>query len=198
MGPIQPPSRPSAEPRPDRDDAVLAQLARSGDLGALGRLVDHHHHAVYRLAAATLGNGPDAEDATQETFIRAYESLGRYDVRRAFWPWLRGIAINVCRQHLRRQARKQSRQVSLASVDEVPDHVGNTDAGSAVLAALWELDDNYRLPLALFYIEQASVREIAQALRLSEGAVRVRLHRGREKLLQALSDTEADPEQSRP
>jgi RNA polymerase sigma-70 factor (ECF subfamily) len=198
MGPTQPPSRPPAEPGPDRDDADLAQLARSGDLDAFGRLVDRHHRAIYRLAAASLGNEPDAEDATQETFIQAYESLGRYDARREFWPWLRGIAINVCRQHLRRQARKQSRQVSLASADEVPDRAGTVDTEGAVLAALRELDDGYRLPLGLFYIEQASVREIAQALRLSEGAVRVRLHRGREKLLQILSEQDADPEQSRP
>ena len=172
-------------------DERLAQLARAGDGDAFGELVKRHQRAIYRLAAAILGSAPEAEDATQETFVRAYESLHRYDARRAFGPWLRGIAVKVCRQRQRSQARRARHHGPLGEADKEPVATEDPEPSpmaQAALEALAELEDSYRLPLTLFYLEQASVGEVAEALGLSEGAVRVRLHRGREKLHKMLGD----------
>ncbi len=176
------------------DDAHLAQLARTGDAGAFGELVRRHHRGVYRLAAAILGNRSEAEDAAQESFVRTYESLERYDSTRAFRPWLRGIVVKVCRQQQRRWARRYGQQAPLVEARGEPmaDEAAEPSMMlPAVLAALAKLDDNYRLPLILFYLEQASVGEVAETLELSVGTARVRLHRGREKLRQMLADHEA-------
>ena len=190
MGPTQPERQP-AEPGAEwSDDQRLAQLARAGDAEAFGKLVEHHHLPIYRLATALLGSGADAEDAAQETFIRACESLRRYDPRRPFAPWLRGIAVKVCQQHQRSRARQARRQAPLSEAGMEPAAGADTEPSpmaQAALEALATLEDSYRLPLTLFYLEQASVGEVAEALGLSAGAVRVRLHRGREKLRQLLS-----------
>lgn len=193
MGPTRP--RQPAETVADwSDDQRLAQLALAGDADAFGELIERHHGAIYRLAAALLGNSAEAEDAAQETFVRAYESLRRYDARRAFGPWLRGIAVNVCQQQQRSRARRERHQATAAEArgEQVAQEASEpSPMAQAALAALAELEDTYRLPLTLFYLEQASVGEVAEALGLSPGAVRVRLHRGREKLRRVLADRES-------
>lgn len=170
------------------DDERLAHLACGGDRDAFWQLVERHHPAIYRLTTALLGAGAQAEDAAQEVFVRAYDSLGRYDPERPFGPWLRGIAVNVCRQYGHRGARHQARQVPLSEAEANPTGAEPRPGPGAALEALAELDEIYRVPLALFYVEDASVDEVAEALGLSPGAVRVRLHRGREKLRQILME----------
>jgi len=175
-------------------DALLAVFAREGARDAFEELVRRHHAAIYRLTVALLRDTAEAEDATQETFLRAYRSLGRYDIGRTFGPWLRGVAVKVCRQRQRQLRRREKHISELAQAYGEATDGGVPEvsqAGRAALDGLARLPDTYRIPLALFYVGQASVKEVAQVLGLSLGATRVRLHRGREKLRQMLS-TEAD------
>lgn len=170
-------------------DGQLAKLACRGDREAFDQLMQRHQAPVYRLCRALVMDGTDAEDAVQETFVRAFVGLARFDTGRTFGPWVRGIAAKVCLQVLRRRKRKGQRQVSLETRPMEPAAPEAPEASPLVdraLAALTELDDTYRLPLALFYLEDASVAEVAEALQISPGAARVRLHRGREKLRQIL------------
>ncbi len=172
-----------------RGDGHLAELACSGDAEAFDSLIARHHGSVYRLCWSLLCDGSDAEDAAQETFLRAYQSLARFDTERAFGPWVRGIATKVCLQLLRRRARRSDRVVSLdASYVEpaAPDQPEPSPLAAKAVAALGRLDDTYRLPLTLFYLEEASVAEVAETLGITPGTARVRLHRGREKLRQML------------
>ena len=76
-------------------DAVLAQRSQAGDRDAFARLAERHEEAVFRLAWRILRHREDAEDAAQETFLRAWRSLGRFDSRREFRPWLLRIAVNA-------------------------------------------------------------------------------------------------------
>lgn len=173
----------------DMSDRHLARLASGGNGEAFDLLLERHHSLIYRLCWGLLGDRSDADDATQETFVRAYQSLGKYDATRAFTPWLRGIAANVCLQSLRRRSRRWGRQTSLDTqfVDPVvPSEPERSDLADEALMALSQLDETYRLPLAMFYLEEASVAEMAEALSISPGAARVRLHRGREALRKAL------------
>ncbi|MGD9497223.1 MAG: RNA polymerase sigma factor [Armatimonadota bacterium] len=180
-------------------DRRLAVLAREGEADAFVQLIRRHQGPVFRLCWSMLSDRTDAEDAAQETFVRAWESLRRYDEQRDFGPWLRGIAANVCLQALRRRSVSAGRQTSLDEnpIDPpAPQEPGLSALAARTVAALRRLDDTYRVPLALFYLEDASVAQVAQALRLSPGAVRVRLHRGREKLREMLmAETEADDAQ---
>lgn len=171
------------------DERFLARLAHSGDTEAFDELLRRNLPGIYRLCAGMLGGGDDAEDAAQETFVRAWQSLKRYDTDRPFGPWLRGIAVKVCQQGLRRRSGELQRLAPLSGreADDTPEP-GDPPSPLAddVVAALDELDDSYRLPLLLFYLHEASVAEVAQTLGISPGATRVRLHRGREMLRHTL------------
>lgn len=171
-------------------DNELALRAGRGDKEAFDQLIRRHQGPVFRLCWSMTGNRADAEDATQEAFVRAYQSLSRFDASRPFGPWLRGIAGKVCLQLLRRRSVREDRQLSLEAspVDPpAPAASESSQLADRAVAALGRLDETYRLPLVLFYLEDASVAEVAQALGLTPGAVRVRLHRGREKLREMLA-----------
>lgn len=175
----------------DVADRQLAKIARGGNGQAFDVLIERHHRSISRLCWSMLSDGPDAEDATQETFVRAYQSLDAYDDTRAFGPWLRGIAAKVCLQCLRRRSRHSRRQTSLDarhSEPAAPTAPERSPLAVEAVAALKRLSDTYRLPMVMFYLEDASVAEVAEALEITPGAARVRLHRGREKLREMLVD----------
>ena len=177
------------------DDRFMAGLARSGDTEAFDGLVGRHTSGIYRLCAGMVGTGDDAEDAAQETFVRAWQSLPRYEPDRPFGPWLRGIAVKVCQQTLRKRSGDLKRQTPLTGreADTVAADSGESSPlADEVMNALADLEDSYRLPLILFYLRDGSVAEVAQALGLTPGATRVRLHRGREMLKAALETGESD------
>jgi RNA polymerase sigma-70 factor, ECF subfamily len=170
-------------------DRHLAALATGGDRDAFDLLIERNLGSIQRLCWSMLSNRSDAEDAAQETFVRAWRCLGRFDSERAFGPWLRGIAAKVCLQMLRRRGRHSDREVSLdESYREpaAPEPVETSPLASRAVQALATLSDTYRLPLALFYLKDASVAEVAEALEISQGAARVRLHRGREQIREIL------------
>jgi len=178
--------RPGGEELADRH---LAALACGGNNEAFDLLIERHLGSIQRLCWSMLCNRSDAEDAAQETFVRAYRCLSRYDTERAFGPWLRGIATKVCLQALRKRGRHSGRELSLEESFYEPAAPEERDASPLAIEAvraLGKLNDTYRLPLALFYLEDASVAEVADALGISQGAARVRLHRGREQIREIL------------
>ena len=177
--------RATADGGPDVADRHLALLAVGGDGAAFDLLIERHLSSIQRLCWSMLCSRSDAEDAAQETFVRAYRCLGRFDTNRAFGPWLRGIATKVCLQMLRKRRRHSGREVSLdESFREpaAPEPDELSPLATAAVRALATLSETYRVPLALFYLEDASVAEVAEALDITEGAARVRLHRGREQI----------------
>ncbi|MGI5819576.1 MAG: RNA polymerase sigma factor [Armatimonadota bacterium] len=180
---------------PNVADRHLAALARGGDDDAFDLLIERHLGSIQRLCWSMLCNRSDAEDAAQETFVRAYRCLSRYDAGRSFAPWLRGIATKVCLQALRNRSRHAGREVSLdASYLEpvAPEPREASPLATRAVQALATLPETYRLPLALFYLEDASVAEVADALGISQGAARVRLHRGREQIRDILMKQAGD------
>lgn len=180
-----------------QDESFLVLRARTGDTQAFDELLRRNLPGIYRLCAGMLGAGDDAQDATQETFVRAWQNLRRYDPSRPFGPWLRGIAMKVCQQGLRRRSGELQRLTPLSGreAEHLPRPVDPPmPLADEVIAALAELDESYRQPLILFYLHDASVAEVAQTLGISPGATRVRLHRGREMLrdkLQKRRDAQA-------
>lgn len=177
------------------DERFLARLAHTGDTEAFDELLRRNLPGIYRLCAGMLGGGDDAQDAAQETFVRAWQSLKRYDTERPFGPWLRGIAIKVCQQGLRRRSGELQRFAPLSGreADDTPEEADpSSPLADEVIEALGDLEDSYRLPLILFYLHDASVAEVAQTLGISPGATRVRLHRGREMLRNALQERKED------
>ena len=178
-------------------DPERAQLtaARGGDQVAFGELVRTHQSAVYNLAYRMLANRVEAEDAAQETFMRAYSNLDRYDLERPFRTWLLSITSNYCIDRLRR------RRLTWLSLDEpLPpntalhseeaepeDAVIESERNATIQALLTELAPDYRAAVVLHYWYDYSYAEIAGILDTTESAVKSRLFRARQTLAARLA-----------
>jgi RNA polymerase sigma factor (sigma-70 family) len=156
-------------------DATLVASALAGDGAAFADLVGRHLPRLRALAFAVLGEREEAEDVVQETLLRAYLGLATLREPERFGSWLGTIAVNLARMRRRRPRRETMPLEELAApaLDEVETGVG---------AALAALPREARELLLMHYVEGLSCAEIADRLSLSSGAVRVRLHRARERL----------------
>jgi len=175
------------------EEMAWVSQAQQGSDDAFTCLVEAYQMPVYNLCYRMLGEHEAAEDASQETFLRAYQHLHRYDQNRPFATWLLSIAAHYCIDRLRR------RKFTLYSLDaedddgttmELPDpHSPDPEAESVrredrerVQALLRHLDATDRAAIVMRYWHDFSEAEIAESLRLTVSAVKSRLHRARRAL----------------
>ena len=137
---------------------------------------------LHRVAWSQLAQAADREDAVQETIRRAWEKRSRLRAERYMQTWGVRILLNVC-DAMRRRAQRMSPEEwqDVASADQ-------TGRETPLLDALMSLEEKFRLPLQLRYVEEYSVSEVARMLRLPQGTVKSRLARGRDKLRQILRE----------
>lgn len=179
-------------------DADLVQATRAGDRRAFETLVVRYERPVYNLALRMLGRSADAEDAAQESFIKAYRALTAYDASRAFSTWLLSITAHHCIDRIRRRrlhevsldAMPPWRQPMARTVDP-EDEAVYQDHASSVKALLQRLPEDYRLVVVLRYWHDFGYAEIAELTGESESAIKSRLHRARRLLAEYLADGEA-------
>jgi RNA polymerase sigma-70 factor (ECF subfamily) len=171
------------------DEQRWVEAARRGDRNAFNRLVQAYQVPVYNLTYRMLGNAPEAEDAAQETFLRAYTRLGTYQPGRKFSNWILSIASHHCIDRLRRRrftwlSVEDNPAVGWLTSDEPrPDEAAlRSERAEEIRGLLQYLPPNYRSPLILRYWHDLSYKEIGETLNLSEAAVKSRLHRARAKL----------------
>lgn len=174
-------------------DVELVRQALAGDTRAFDELMKRYSENIYRLTYSIMRCHADASDLSQETFIRAYRSLARYDERFAFWTWLRRIAVNLCFNALKRQRRFGF--VPLADDgregQDIPDpRPGPEDSGLRrdLERALTMLPPEQRTVLVLRVIEEMSYNEISATLGIPVGTVMSRLNRARQKLKELLKE----------
>ncbi|PYR94052.1 MAG: RNA polymerase subunit sigma-24 [Acidobacteria bacterium] len=178
-------------------DAAAVALARDGDSEAFRSLVERHSCAVYRLAHRMTGNPHDAEDVVQETFLRAYRQLGRFESRANFGTWLHRIAVN-CSIDLIRSRRHQESGADAADleyfeaaaedrVDPSPERLMlSTEVQERVGAAMASLSDMERAAFVLRHFEGQSIEEISRALGLKANAAKHSVFRAVRKMRLAL------------
>lgn len=172
----------------------IAQACQ-GDLAAFAHLVRVYQRPVYNLAYRLLGNVQDAEDAAQETFLRAFQHLRTYDPRRRFATWILSIASHYCVDRLRRGRRSWS-PLEGAEERSLPPASGSDPEGEAVAREardevqrlLLLLGPRDRLTVVLYYWYGMSHSEIAEATDSSVSAVKSRLHRARLALAKVLQE----------
>jgi RNA polymerase sigma-70 factor (ECF subfamily) len=170
----------------DQERAWIEQ-ALQGDRSAFGQLVRAYERPVYNLTYRMLGSSAEAEDAAQETFLRAYSKLASYDPRRKFVNWLLSIASHHCIDRLRRQKRAPQLSLEeplppqwLASDSEPPDQVVDRKRErEQVRRVLETLPPDYRAAIILRYWYGLSYAEIAATTESTESAIKSRLHRAR-------------------
>jgi RNA polymerase sigma-70 factor (ECF subfamily) len=170
-------------------DAALVELVLNGDQEVFAVLVERYKDAVQNLAYRMLGNATEAEDITQETFVRAYTQLGTYKPVHKFSTWLLSIASHLAIDLLRR------RRFLALPLEDVPFLEWIVDVGVSpeqsalqgeqqdeIQQYLQMLPGKYRAVIVLRYWHDFSYEEIAQALNLTQPLVKARLHRARELL----------------
>ena len=187
------PAADSAEPAPATDAELMAAV-RAGDRDAFARLVDRHKDAVVNYLARLTGSRDRAEDLGQETFLRLYRSAATYDERGYLRAFLYRIATNLVRSEERREKRLRLLAPFLRPDDRsdraepaAPAGLLRAELHRELAAAIAALPLGYRVPLVLHEIEGWPYAEVARELALSEGTVKSRIHRGRERLRRRLS-----------
>ena len=182
------------------EDTALEQ-ARRGDSDAFRVLVERHATAVFRLAYRMTGNETDAEDMVQETFLRAWREIRRFDGRASFGTWLHRICANRTVDFLRSRNRWQPALMSaadgpdadhdpfrtLASEEPSPERAARSaEAGAMLEPALAALSEIERTAFVLRHYEGLPIDEIAGALGVQPGAARHSIFRAVRKLRRAL------------
>ena len=170
----------------------LIERARTGDEAAFGFLVDKYKGAVHALAYRKLGDYHEAEDITQEAFLRAYQNLSTLRDVRNFAGWLYVITANCCGMHWRKKRQKLNATVPLEDItDEQWDTlfaVKHTDLKErqSIQNAIATLPECDRTAITLYYMGGMSIKEIARFLGASAGAIKNRLYRARKRLKEEL------------
>lgn len=183
----------------DIADADLVRRAKEGDDRAFEALFSRHQRRIYSIVFGMLRNDADAKDATQEAFVRAYRSLPRLEAEGAFGGWLAQIAVNICRDILKRpKLVARSLDEPLGDQDseyklEIPDWSDspeqssiNSELQSVVHRAIGTLSPDHRAVVSMHHIEGMDVLQIAEILGVSEGTVKSRLSRARAELRRKL------------
>jgi RNA polymerase sigma-70 factor, ECF subfamily len=168
-------------------DEELVERARAGDESALGKLVERHHAAAYRVAVSMLRDDDAAQDVVQDAFIKAFRALSGFRGDAAFRTWILTITTNEARGALRKRGRRK--ESTLDDVGPVAsEEMGPDD--QAVLAQeaerarkmLSELPEKQQLSVSLRIEEGLSFREIGEVIGSSEGAARVNYFHGIRRL----------------
>ena len=179
------------------EELRLLQKAQAGDMDAFEAIVYSNEKAVYNLALRQLGNREDAEDATQEVFVKAYTALKSFRGDSKVSVWLYRITSNVCVDMLRR--RRDTVSLSMEADEgaelDLPDEgldpavlVERSDLQAQLAQALQSLSDDYREILLLRGLSGLSYEEIAATLSLDIGTVKSRIFRARKKLAEILGN----------
>ena len=168
--------------------ARLVRLTLGGDRTAFEQIIVRYEIRVMTLAVRLLGSRDDAPDAAQEVFLRAFKYLHRVDPGKPLEPWLFRIAVNVCRDLMRRRIQRQNTFVEGESAEPV-DQSGDPCAGLErkqrrviLQRALAQLPEKERLAIVLRDIEGLSTADVAAILQSSETTVRSQISRGRLRL----------------
>jgi RNA polymerase sigma-70 factor, ECF subfamily len=189
----------------DQHTGALVRRCLSGDAAAWEEVVRLQNRRIYNLCYRFTNSPDDAQDLTQEVFIRVYRTLGSYDVEKgAFTTWLTTLARNLLVDHFRRTRQDRVTDSIDASVTEErdspavsdrlrdpgpspADHLASQETQKLVRRALAKLSPDLREAVILRDLQDMDYKEIAQVLRVPEGTVKSRINRGRMELARLLS-----------
>ncbi|MBU9710730.1 RNA polymerase sigma factor SigW [Evansella tamaricis] len=186
-------------------DAVVKKIikeVKKGDQQAFSELVELYKDKVYQVAYRMLGNSHEAQDIAQEAFLRAYTNLDSYDVNRKFSTWLFRIATNLAIDRIRKKkpdfhledhvagTEDLNYYSQIATEEELPEEqVVKFEMQEWVQKEIMMLPPKYRSAIILKYMEDLSLKEISEILKLPVATVKTRIHRGREALRKRLRDS---------
>ncbi|MEQ1607931.1 MAG: RNA polymerase sigma factor [Hyphomonadaceae bacterium] len=183
---------------PGDSDAALAARAVKGDRSAFNRIVQRHQEPLYRFIRRYVGDSDEAYDLLQDTFVSAWQALGRYDPTRPAATWLRRIALNKCRDWGRRRTVRRffygAASLEAADVASIANVEDSADEAAMVRLdrAIALLPSQLKEPLLLTAFEGLSQEDAGQALGITAKAVETRVYRARKLLAEALAADSVD------
>jgi RNA polymerase sigma-70 factor (ECF subfamily) len=187
-------------------DAAAVALARDGDCEAFRALVDRHSRAVFRLAFRMTGSAQDAEDVVQETFLKAYRQLARFESRANFGTWLHRIAVNcsidLIRSRPHREASHDAADLEQFGAAEASDAgrpsperlMLSAEVQARISGAMSALSQMERAAFVLRHFEGQSIDEISRVLGLKTNATKHSIFRAVKKMRHALEPFVAPPD----
>lgn len=184
------------------EDAELVELAKGGDVRAYGELVDRYREISFRTAYLIARNGADAEDATQDAFVKAYYALDRFRSAEPFRPWILRIVSNEARNRRRSAGRRERLALRVVERRGPGDAAPSPDAAAiaqetrrTLVGALEMLPERDRDVIACRYLLELSEAETATTLGIRPGTVKSRLSRGLSRLRRELPEGFAPSEE---
>ncbi len=177
------------------DEKDLVRRSKEGDEEAFGVLVNKYKTKVYHLAYSLSHDAQAADDLAQEVFIKAYYALEKFREQSEFGTWIYRIAVNHCRDFLRKKNRmiqipfeNVAEKIPAEENETLPEEKEQEEAQrrKVIHTAIQALPDKYRIILSLRDIQDFSYSEIAKILNISPGTVDSRLHRARKMLRKKL------------
>jgi RNA polymerase sigma-70 factor, ECF subfamily len=177
------------------EEATLIERARRGDRLAFEELVRRHADRLYAVVLRFVANAGEAEEVTQEAFLRAWRSIARFEARSAFFTWLYRIGINEAKRRAARQAPATVVSLDDEPIPEAPDwsqapetSLRQQDLRRVLEDAIRALPIEYRAPIILRDVEGLTTQEAADVMGLSEPAFKSRLHRARLAVRRSLDE----------
>ncbi|MBN1299451.1 MAG: sigma-70 family RNA polymerase sigma factor [Actinobacteria bacterium] len=189
-----------SEPAAQRiyDDRPIVERAKKGDKAAFEELVRSYSKYVYTNAFFMLRDSHDAEDVSQEVFVKVYLSIKNFRGISSFKTWLRKLTINTCIDKLRIKSKTQDKKIELDSFEDsyeiiFPNLSHNLEKNfltremlKEVLAIIVKMDESYRVPLILRDLQDYSYREISHLINKPIGTVKTNIHRARKIIKEKL------------
>jgi len=181
----------------DASEQELVRLTRSGNLDAYGELVRRHQNGVFSACYRVLGNREEAEDVTQEAFLRGFQRLHQYDAERPFGPWIRRVGANLALNHMAHNLAVHPPALELddeldwpVQVEPDPAHTAaeRAEEQERLQRSLLGLPPHYRAVIELRHFQEMSYQEIAASLRIPVRDVKSHLFRARRALARSLRD----------
>ncbi|MBY6038343.1 RNA polymerase sigma factor SigW [Fictibacillus nanhaiensis] len=179
-------------------DALIANMVsqvKKGDQEAFEGIVDLFKDKIYRHCFRMVGNGHEAEDLAQETFLRAYRNIDKYNNEFKFSTWIFRIATNLCIDRLRKKKPDYyldaevpgtdgaTMYSQLSSEELLPEEVvTENEQWNELQEEIMKLPEKYRTAIVLKYVEDLSLEEISHIMDIPVSTVKTRIHRGREAL----------------
>jgi RNA polymerase sigma-70 factor, ECF subfamily len=173
-----------------KSEAEIVVRVLKGDRQAYAMLVDAYKSPIYNLAYRMTGSSDDADDLTQETFIRAYQYLWRFDTSRKFFTWLYSLALNLIKSHLQKKNKYQKSSEELNAhflSDKNPSPETELMETQEIDVYLLRLEHESRAMLLMKFYQGLTFEEIAQITGKSLSAVKMSVYRGLEKLKDLMS-----------
>jgi RNA polymerase sigma-70 factor (ECF subfamily) len=182
------------------DDDSLVAASQRGDQAAFGEIVRRYQRAVHRLAWSLTRNASDADDLAQETFVRAWGAIGRFERGQPLYPWLARIVTNQAFSLFRHRRRRPETSIEPLveagkqwGVDDDPaDHSERSERDVRLRECFAGLAEEHQAVLALRAVQDLSYDEIARALNIPAGTVMSRLSRARAELKRRLAERGGD------